>query len=82
MGLHFGITASGSATCPRCDGTSADYKPALFHRDGVGVCITGLEVRIDGITVGIGLSVYANFYIQSLVREVLRQEDEGISACG
>ena len=82
MGLHFGIAASGGATCPRCDGASADHKPGLLHRDGVGVCITGFKVRVDGFAVGIGLSVDDNFHIQSLVSEVLRQQDEGIGACG
>ena len=37
---------------------------------------------VDGIAVGIGLSADANFYIQSLAGEVLRQQDEGIGACG
>ena len=82
MGLHFGIAASASATCPRCDGASADHKAALFHRDGVGVCITGLEARIDGIAVGIGLSANAHGHIQWLAGKVLRQQDEGVSACG
>ena len=74
--LHFGIAASASTTCPRCDGASADHKPGLLHRDGVGVCITCLEVRADGTVVIVGLSVDAYGHIQSLVGEVLRQQKE------
>ena len=36
--LHYGVTVSSCAVIgPSRNGTSADHKPALFHRDGVGI---------------------------------------------
>ena len=36
--LHYGVTVSSCAVIgPSRNGTSADHKPGLLHRDGVGI---------------------------------------------